>query len=78
MFVKGSILHFLYVVCSATFDTLVVKLLLVRGEIYPSVSRPLEKELHIVRETTAYLEARSCQLTGGDSLLEEFYQNGKL
>ena len=37
---KGSILDILYVVCSATFDTLVVKLLLVCGEILPSVFWP--------------------------------------
>ena len=47
----GEIFSFLYVVCSASFDSLVEKLLLVRGEIYPSVSRPLA----IVRDIVCYL-----------------------
>ena len=38
---NGEIFSFLYVVCSTSFDSLVEKLSLVCGEIYPSVSRPL-------------------------------------
>ena len=39
---NGEIFSFLYVVCSTSFDSLVEKLSLVCGEIYPSVSRPLD------------------------------------
>ena len=44
---NGGTFGFLYVVCSASFESLVEKLLLVRGEIYTLVCRGQEFEIEM-------------------------------